>query len=425
MRVYFISICLLISGFLQAGFDTYFENRSLRVDMYHTGNFEKEIFSLNELIAEEYYSGPKKNLIPHFDYGTHKYELFDYSSGEIIFMRGWNSIFYEWQRTEDAKTAYRTYSESLVMPFPKNKVKLSISTRSRGGMWELKFETTIDPGSIYISKEKRKPASSFVVHSAGNNNSALDIVFLAEGYTQKQMKKFRRDCKRFAGYLLSCRPFSEYADRINIRAVESVSMQSGCDNPGEMRWRNTALNSSFYTLEMERYLTAPDIRTLRDYAANVPYDHIIVIVNTDEYGGGGFYNNYSILTSCHDYSDFLLIHELGHGLAGLADEYYTSDVAYQDYYSRELEPWEPNITTLVGFENKWEIMIDAGTPVPTPKTRDYANVVGVYEGGGYAAKGVYRPYIDCTMKSVSFDNFCPVCQKSIGVIMEFYCDMLR
>lgn len=418
------SLLFLFLFFLNAAAaytQSYFFQRTLRIDLFHTGNARTEVFSLDGLMEEPYYSGPINNALKVCDYGTHKFQLIDAETEEVIFSKGWNSLFHEWQSTSEAQKTSRTFPESLLMPYPRKPCLLKVFTRDRNGIWQEKFVYAIYPDNIFVSKEKRKPSKYFDVHVNSNVANTLDIVFLADGYTAMQMVKFRRDCRKFADNLLSCSPFKENKLKINIRAVESVSLNQGTDNPGLNIWANTALNTGFYTFGTERYLTTSDIRTLRDYASNVTYDHIIVIVNSKEYGGGGFYNFYSLATSDNEHSAYLLIHEFGHGLAGLADEYYTSDVPVIDYYNKLVEPWEPNITTLIGFEKKWKSQLGDATPIPTPANHKYYKSLGAFEGAGYSAKGIYRPQWDCTMKSVSWNNFCPVCQQSIQKVIDFYC----
>jgi len=215
-------------------------------------------------------------------------------------------------------------------------------------------------------------------------------------------------------------PFTSYRDRINIWAVEAVSMESGTDVPGENIYVNTALNSNFYTFDLDRYLTTTDIKAVNDYAAVVPHDNIVVLINSPRYGGGGVYNYYSGTTADHPLSPKVFAHEFGHGLAGLADEYYSSEVAYDEFYPLDVEPWEPNITTLVNFNHKWKDMIPEGVPVPTPAEEKYSNLTGLFEGGGYSAKGIYRPEMECRMKSNGPKGFCSVCRAAITDMLDFY-----
>jgi hypothetical protein len=180
------------------------------------------------------------------------------------------------------------------------------------------------------------------------------------------------------------------------------------------------LNSSFYTFDIDRYLTTQDIKTVNDYAAAVPHDNIIVLINSTKYGGGGVYNYYSGTTTGHQLSPKIFIHEFGHGFAGLADEYYSSTVAYDEFYPLNVEPWEPNITTMVNFESKWKKMIGKNTPQPTPSEEQFRNVTGLFEGGGYSAKGIFRSEMDCRMKSNETKGYCSVCRNAIKEMIEFY-----
>ena len=232
--------------------------------------------------------------------------------------------------------------------------------------------------------------------------------------------KFRTDVKMMADALFIEAPFREYKDKFNIWAVESVSQDSGTDIPGEKLYANTILNSTFYTFNLDRYLTTTDIKTVNDYAASVPHDNIIVLINSERYGGGGVYNYYSGTTVGHALSKIVFIHEFGHGFAGLADEYYSSTVAYDEFYPLNVEPWEPNITTRVNFSNKWGKMIKPGIPVPTPAEEKYKNETGLFEGGGYSAKGIFRPEFDCRMKSNGPKGYCSVCAEAVRKTIEYY-----
>jgi hypothetical protein len=202
--------------------------------------------------------------------------------------------------------------------------------------------------------------------------------------------------------------------------VASVSAEEGTDMPGEEIWKNTILNTNFYTFKVSRYLTTCDYKTVCDVAAPVPYDQIFILVNIDRYGGGGMYNNYCVGSTGGFAPGKVMVHEFGHGFAGLGDEYYSSEVAYEEYYNLSVEPWEPNLTTLVNFESKWADMVDPGTPIPTPAEEPYLDKTGVFEGGGYVAKGVYRPAIDCRMKSNEAEGFCEVCKRAIVRMIKYY-----
>lgn len=306
------------------------------------------------------------------------------------------------------------------MPYPKKKVKIELQKRNKQNQFLTLFSMPIDPTSYFISQEMPPKFNTKKIHDAGDSHKKLDVAIIAEGYTQETMDKFRNDAKRFTEHLFNTPPFDKHKDKINVWIVESVSLDNGTDIPGDSIWKKTAINSNFYTFDSERYLTTSDVKTLRDAAANVPYDQIYLLVNTEKYGGGGIFNFYSVCSSDNVHSPFVFVHEFGHAFAALADEYYTSQTSYNDFYDLTVEPYQANITTLVNFDAKWKNMLGKDVPVPTPATKKYKDKVGVFEGGGYVAKGIYRPAFNCIMKSSSAKGFCPVCQKAISRMILFY-----
>jgi hypothetical protein len=250
----------------------------------------------------------------------------------------------------------------------------------------------------------------------------VEVCFVAEGYTQQEADKFRDDMKAFSEFLFSQAPFDALKSYFTIRGIFCPSDQSGTDIPGESVFRTTTLESSFYTFGSERYLTTSAIPKLREVTSVVPYDALVVLVNHEKYGGGGIFNLYAIQSAHHALSKIVFVHEFGHSFGGLADEYYTSSVSYEDFFNQEVEPWQPNVTTMVNFADKWEELIDEDTPVPTPRIKEYEGKVGVFEGGGYVSKGVYSPVMDCRMKTNSAPGFCPVCQESIRKMIMYLSD---
>lgn len=420
MKNSLILLCSLIALDTSAQFEKYFYNKTLRLDYVHTGNVTSDAYALDELIEEPHWGGSKVNLVSALDYGDYKFTLTDIGSGAVIYSHSYSSLFSEWQTTAEAKETFRSYPENVVFPFPKKPVMVDFYNRTREGDWVKKFSYRVDPKSYFIKQERRHEYPSFVVNKAGDPAVCLDIVFVPEGYTASEMDKFKADCARLTDFLLKCSPYDEYSTKINIYGVEAPSLESGADSPGKGIWKKTILNSSFYTFDIERYLTTYDMKSVRDVAANVPYDQICVIANSQVYGGGGIYNHYALFTSDNAYANYVFVHEFGHSFAGLGDEYYNSEVAYEDFYNLSIEPWEPNLTTLVDFDSKWKSLVTPGAPIPTPAKDKDKYAVGAYEGGGYMTKGVYRPSDDCTMKSLSYNNFCPVCKKAIRDMLEIY-----
>jgi hypothetical protein len=422
MRTIAILFLLFLSSpvIAQINFDDYFTDKVLRFDFMFAGNSENTVIYPVAMKEEPFYGGSKTQLTDLFNYGNFKYEIFDDTDGRLIYSRGFCTLYQEWQTTAEAKKIERSFYEVATMPFPKKKVKFVLSIRQRNGKFTKLYETSIDPSNYFIRRENPISASSTKIYGNGEPENSVDLAFIAEGYKAEEMSKFLADVKKKADYMFCEKPYNEYKDKINIWAVEAVSEESGTDIPGENIYVNTVLNSSFYTFDIDRYLTTQDIKSVNDYAAVVPHDNIIVLINSNKYGGGGVYNYYSGTTTDHSLSLKVFAHEFGHGFAGLADEYYSSEVAYEEFYPLDVEPWEPNITTMVDFDSKWKKMIDNNTPVPTPAEDKYKNVTGLFEGGGYSAKGIFRPEMDCRMKSNSSKGYCSVCSNAIKEMIEFY-----
>ena len=370
---------------------------------------------------EPYWAGSLKNLTDPFDYGTYRFRVNDFATGKLLYSKGFCNLFQEWQSTAEAEKVSKTFYQAVIFPFPREKVMLSIDAREWEGDFKTVFETEIHPKDYFILKETTAPYESVNILQNGKPSEKVDLVILAEGYAQNEMEKFLADARRVTNYLFDEEPFKSEKDKFNVTAVLTPSVESGTDIPGEGIYKNTIFNSTFYTFDTDRYLTTSDMRTVYDAAASVPYDHIYVMVNSDKYGGGGFYNFLSVCTSDNYLTKEVFVHEFGHGFAGLADEYYTSSVAYQDFYNLDVEPWEPNITTLVDFGKKWENMLKKQTPVPTPRKDEFKNTTGVFEGGGYLEKGIYSPFMDCRMKSNNAGKFCPVCTKAIKRTIDYHC----
>jgi hypothetical protein len=422
MRTIILFVLLILPVTLsgQSRFDNYFSDKVLRFDFMFSGNSEKTLVYPMGMKEESFWAGSNINLIDPFDFGNFKYEVFDDEKNNLIYSRGFSSLFQEWQTTKEAKTISRSFYEVATMPFPKNKIRLVISMRKRNGSFSELYETKIDPSDYFIRKEKPVIAATSEIVAGGDPHTSVDIAFIAEGYKADEMEKFHKDVKNLADMLLSEAPYNEYKNKFNIWAVDAVSQDSGTDVPGEGIYVNTVLNSSFYTFDLDRYLTTQDIKSVNDYAAAVPHDAIVVLINSDRYGGGGVFNYYSGTTAGHQLSQKVFMHEFGHGFAGLADEYYSSTVAYEEFYPLNVEPWEPNITTMVNFNSKWKKSIAKGIPVPTPDEEKYQNITGVFEGGGYSAKGIFRPETDCRMKSNGPKGFCSVCTNAIKKMIDFY-----
>jgi hypothetical protein len=402
-------------------FSTWFEPKTLRVDYLLAGDSNSEIAYFLQMKEEPNYGGPEIRLVDPFGYGTYRYQAFDSATNELIFSRGFNTLFQEWKGTDEARHLKRAFGMSAVMPFPKKTIRFVLEKRSyTSDEFEKMFERYINPTDYFILRENIAAVNYTKIKDNGSPANHVDIAFIAEGYTSIEMDKFRSDAARMADYFLKTAPYHEFASRFNFYAIEAPSVESGVTIPGKDIWVNTNMHSSFYTFNMDRYLTTSDTKTIYDLAAVVPCDMIFILVNSKRYGGGGFYNHYGQSTVDHNLSEIVAIHEFGHQFAGLADEYYTSEVTYSDFYNLCFEPWEPNITTNVNFSKKWQNLITPGTPIPTPRDEKFKTTTGMFEGGGYLSKGIYSPKMDCRMKSNDAPSFCPACQEAIRKMILFY-----
>ncbi len=414
-------LLLLVPSFVRAQYDARFEDASLRIDYYLCGDAYNTHYALKEMMREPYWSGSKHNLIDTLQYGDYMVKVFDSGTGDLLFSKGYCNLFGEWQTTPEAKKIVKGFEESVIIPFPKERVKVSLYYRNHEGEMKEGFRMEVSPDDYFIRGHKDL---SLAVYDAWIGNpdysKAVDIVILPDGYTQEEMGKFVKDCDFFVKSLFSYAPYDKYRNSFNIRGVMAPSVDSDVTMPGDLKYRNTAMNFSFWTFDSERYCMSTDNRSIRDLAGQVPYDQIYILMNTEKYGGGGIYNFYCSSASGNSFSSDIIVHEFGHGFAGLADEYYDDAGGYEEFYNLAVEPWEPNITTMVDFGAKWKGMIDKRTPVPTPRESKYENAIGVFEGGGYEPKGVYSPHMDCLMKTFKGDTFCPVCAKAIERMIQYY-----
>ena len=415
-----LSTILVLSGLqvkCQVEYDKYFTDNQLRIDYYLFGNADTVSYALDKLVKEPKWGGPRMQLIDNMNYGMYFIEVTLPDSDVMLYSHGYCLLFGEWQTTDEATKTTKGFHESVVIPFPKEPVEVTFYAKTDLLEPVEKMKILVDPNDYFIKPAPKLPYEVLNVYGDYPVENAVDIVLLPDGYTAEEMEKFKKDCQFFVNSLFSYAPYDRYKDRFNVRAVLIPSQDSDVTMPGDRLYRNTALSCSFWTFDSERYCMTYDNETMKTLAGQVPYDQIYILANTKKYGGGGIYNSYCVSTTGDSYASDVIIHEFGHGFAGLADEY-----AYDgtDNYTLDVEPWEPNITTLVNFDSKWKDMVDNKIKIPTPVKPKYENKVGVYEGAGYQTHGIYRPMIDCLMRTFRGDKFCPVCQRAIERMIKYY-----
>ena len=465
-----------------AHFTKYFRDETLRIDYDHTGNAAEEVVALDRVSRQGIYAGSRTRLVDDLELGRYYAEVYDAASGELLWSRGFDSYFGEWKTTSDAAAGVRrTYHESALVPFPRAPIDFAIEMRGDDYHLTEIFRVRIDPESWEIRRDALDD-EVIVVEAAygGDPHGCVDVAILGEGYTAAEDGKFRKDLAHFTEVLLGYEPYASYRRSINVRGVLAPSQERGCDEPSRGVYRNTRLGSTFDSLGSERYLLTEDNRAYRDVAAHVPYDALFIMVNHERYGGGGIYNFFNTFTSDNQWSDYVFLHEFGHHFAGLADEYYTSSTAYNDFYPRGVEPNERNITRLLDPKHpKWGNLVSKGVAVPTPwrkaeydkkdvayqnerhaindriaqlmrlgaptdqveeakadgerlsrdhqdevdawfTTSPYAAKVGAFEGAGYMSTGMYRSQLDCMMFTKGMKPFCAACHRGIIAVIERY-----
>jgi len=409
------TFCLLLSA---QNFDTYFENKTLRLDYLHIGDAKSEQIEPVIFWQGGVWSGTHTQLIEPARLGEMVLTVKDAQTHEIIFTRSYSTLFGEYVTTEKAETEVGRFEECVLMPYPKIPISYEITVYSRHNIPTPLFVGDFDPKTT-PQKPFKNEYNLINLHIGGTAEKCLDILLIPDGYAKNDAEKLQKDMKTFADYILNCSPYKENLDRVNIRAIEGYSEESGITNPNAKVFKNTLINSSYNTIEVDRYLMCLNVWKINEIADDAPYDAILIIANSTKYGGGGIYNFYAVVNSDGQFSDYVVVHELGHSIAGVGDEYFDSEVSVRDFYPEGVEPVEPNLTTLVDFDKKWKSMLQ-DVPVPTPDTKEYNNILGVFEGGGYVAKGVYRPWRNCTMKDKVYNGFCPVCSKALQNVFNYF-----
>ena len=411
----------LLSRGQNINFEQYFlDEGSLRMDVFQCGMSDSSHYVFERFIIEPHFGGSKVNLIDPFNFGTNRVKVVDAQTNTLIYSRGYNTLFREWQTTDEARVMERCYEESVSIPLPRNGAYIILEIRDFDGEFEEVFSKLYNPNEMFNSTEQRYvfPVQDIMVNGAPE--SKVDVVILPEGYTADEMSQFVQDCQNLANVFAQAEPFASHINDFNFRAVLAPSEESGVDIPASHTWVRTILNSHFYTFHIDRYCTTRNYFSVKDVAANAPYDQIYILVNSDVYGGGGFYNFYSMSTAGNMSASSVIVHEFGHAFAGLGDEYEEPGNSMGLLYNLNVEPWEPNLTTLVDFESKWADLVAPNTPIPTPNNSQYNNTVGAFEGGGYLVEGMYRPQRNCMMRN--YAPFCAVCNRTIEAVIETHSD---
>lgn len=408
MKKYLIITALLafnINIFAQQ-FEDYFEDRTLRLDYTFAGCDVMHNIYVDELVSLPHWYGRRHRLAELPLKGNGQITVRSKIDSVVIYRHAFSTLFQEWLATDEAKNTQKSFENVFLVPFPKAPVEIKVELFDNHNMVVNSLTHTVNPKDILIRKAGERDITPYdVLHHANDTSHCIHIAFVAEGYTEDEMDHYLRDCQKAIGSLFNHEPFKSLQDRFQIIALKSVSQESGTSEPSKGIWKNTVLGSHFDTFYSDRYLTTLHLKRLHDVLAGTPYEHVIILVNTEHYGGGGIYNSYNL--SYTGGSQFLpvVVHEFGHSFGGLGDEYtYGND---DPIYFDDTEPWEPNLTTKATAFIKWENLIKAGK-------------AGLIEGGGYQEKGVWRGCENCRMRTNEEPEFCAVCKQALKELIDFY-----
>ncbi|MCJ0826574.1 IgA Peptidase M64 [Luteimonas sp. 50] len=445
---------------------------TLRVDIQHGGDASAEHYALERVVVEPLpWPGNPARPLDTTNRGSQKFEVVDAGSGQVLYSRGYATVFGEWRTTDDARTTQRSFQESMRFPMPAGPVLVKVYGRDADNRFAPAWSVRIDPQALDVERVALPaPAQPIAIRHHGDPATKVDLLLLGDGYTAAQMDKFRADARRLADRLFSVSPFKERAADFNVWALALPVPEAGISRPSTGIHHASATGARYDIFGSERYILTLDNRAFRELAQYAPYEFVEIMVNNQTYGGGGIFGQFSTVAADNDWADYVFVHEFGHHFAGLADEYYTSPVAYAAGERPTVEPWEPNVTALLDpGKLKWKDQVSPvapaqAVPLPTPwpkaeyeaYERDvqarrvklradrrpeaemsalfreeqdhvdalfadarYRDAVGAFEGANYAATGYYRPQMQCMMFTRA-DAFCSVCQRAIADIIDLY-----
>ncbi|HSP06977.1 MAG TPA: IgA Peptidase M64 [Acidobacteriota bacterium] len=440
---------------------------TLRLDYSHTGNSKTESFGLDRIVVEPLpWPGNPARAVDDTNLGPYMFEIIDRATNKLLYSRGFASVFNEWQTTAEAGQISRSFQESLRFPMPDKTVQVVIKKRDSSNAFHEIWSIQVDPSDKTIDRSKSTaPAPLLELQKSGDPATKVDFLILGDGYTAAEAPKFEKDAKRLMEILFATSPFKERRSDFNVWGLCPPAAESGISRPSTGVYKHSPVAATYDAFGSERYVLTFDNRSFREIAAFAPYEFVEILANNNTYGGGGIYNQYSTVAADSLWAPYVFVHEFGHHFAALADEYYTSDVAYQPSAQR-IEPWEPNVTALLDPASlKWKDLVKPGTPIPTLWGKDafeqysrdiqakrrqirkenrpesemdalfkeelnhdtqqlgsekFAGKVGAFEGANYEAKGYYRPQNDCIMFTRDKVPFCAVCRRAIERIIDLY-----
>jgi len=439
---------------------------TMRLDLVHSGDAKGERFGLDRIVLEPLpWPGRPDRPLDDTGLGHYQVEVRDLASGRVLYSRGYASVYGEWETTDEARRLERAFQESVRFPAPEAPVQVVIRKRDPRGGWREVWSVPVDPKDRAISSARpASPGPVIELLKSGDPAQKLDLLLLGDGYTAAERGKFERAARRLVTLLFEQEPFRSRKADFNVWGIVPPAPESGVSRPLTGVYRSSRIGATYDAFGAERYVLSFDERSLREVASFAPYDALAILVNGATYGGGGIYGLYTTLAADSLWAPYLFVHEFGHSLAGLGDEYFTSESVYAAAAEQRPEPWAPNVTA-DPKARKWADLLSPGVALPTPwphaeftarskeiqaqrrklraENRPEAEMdalftaqqkeetallgaaptagkVGAFEGANYEASGYYRPQVDCVMFSRNVVPFCAVCQRAIERAIDAY-----
>ena len=437
-----------------------------RLDLLHTGGKGVEIFAVDRLRQEPLpWPGHPSRATDDGKSGGYRFEVRD-TDGQLLQARGYASIFGEWVTTAEAQNQHHTFHESLRFPAPAKPGPVQVRIYKRDAqqvfqpLWEAKLDTT----DMFVDRSPTVSQNLIAIEQHGAPPDKVDLLLLGDGYTAAECTaKFRADAERMTAALFRVQPFARRRQDFNVWGLCPPAAESGVSRPSTGVHRASPAGTTYDAFGSERYLLTFENRALREIAAQAPYEALAILANNDTYGGGGIFGLYSTVAVNSSWADYLFVHEFGHHFAALADEYYTSPVAYAPP-TTIVEPWEPNVTALLDKDQlKWRHLAATSTAVPTPWPKEafeayqrdvqarrkqiradrrpesemdalfreeqahvmklfgrerHRSAVGAFQGANYDAQAYYRPQLDCIMFTRDQVPFCRVCESALEQVID-------
>ena len=406
--LFVLLVCLCGLAAQAQVFDEWFCDRTLRLDYVFAGDVQHQQLYVDQLVQMPRWYGRRTHLAELPLAGNGQITVRSHRSQQVIYRHSFSTLFQEWLATDEAKHTQRSFENVFLVPFPLDTVDITVQLFDFHNHVQATMTHTVSPSDVLISRQGERLVSPYVtLQQAADTTRCIHIAYVPEGYTADQMPQYLDHCRQAMKALFRHEPFKSLRPRFNIIALATPSVDSGVSIPGKVLWLNTVLGSHFDTFYVPRYLTTLHLKQLHNLLAGTPYEHIIILANTPNYGGGGIYNSYNLSYTGGDKFEPVVVHEFGHSFGGLGDEYPYGEE--DPMYFADTEPWEPNLTTLHDFSQKWQNLIDQGR-------------ASLVEGGGYQTKGVWRGQADCRMRTNEEPDFCPVCQQALERLIRFYTD---